>query len=83
MVKEYRVVGMVAPNVVGEFHLQDCNLGEWIEADSHLEAAALFILEHPEVNCEPVLVVDKEYNTGCYPLEAVKIQADFLVGLRG
>lgn len=79
----FKAQGLVAPNVVGEFQLQDCKLYEWTEADSHLEAAAMFILNHPEVNCEPILVVDEEYNMGCYPLEAVKIQADFLVGLRG
>jgi hypothetical protein len=80
---KYKVQGTVAPNVVGEFHLQDCDHCEWFEADSHLGAAAMFILNHPEVNCEPILVVDEEYKIGCYPLEAVKIEADFVVGLRG
>ena len=80
---KYKVTGTVAPNVVGEFHLQDCTLGEWIEADSHLDAAVQFILNHPEVNTSPILVVDKDYNMGNYPLENVKIQADYTVGLRG
>jgi hypothetical protein len=79
---EYKVTGLVSPNHVGEFHLQDCNLEEWIEADSPLEAAALFILEHPAVNTSPILVVDKDYNMGNYPLENVKLQADYICGLR-
>ena len=79
----YKVTGLVAPNVVGEFHLRDCSLCEWIEADSHLEAAALFILKNSEVNTSPILVVDEDYNMGSYPLENVKRQADYMVGLRG
>ncbi len=79
---EYKVTGTIAPNHVGEFHLQDCNLCEWIEADSHLDAAALFVLKHPAVNTSPILVVDKDYNMGNYPLEDVKLNADYIVGLR-
>jgi len=57
-------------------------LSEWVDADSHLEAAALFILDNPDVSCPVVWVVDEDYQMGTYPLDHVKLRADFIVGLR-
>ncbi len=73
---EYRVQGLVSPNTVGEFHLRDCNVAEWIEADSPFEAAIKFIVNHPEVNTSPILTVDREYNMGNYPIENVIANID-------
>ena len=54
----------------------------WYDADNHLDAAGMFILEYPEVNCKDILVVDESYNLGSYPLDHAKMSADYIVGLR-
>ena len=79
---EYRVQGYVSPNTVGEFALRDCTVGEWVDADTPLEAASIFIMNHPEVNNSPILTVDRDYNIGNYPLDNVKINIDYMLGLR-
>ncbi len=55
---------------------------KWYEADSHFEAAAMLILDHPEINGSDIWVVDENYKMGLYPLENVKWKADYLCGLR-
>jgi hypothetical protein len=55
---------------------------KWYEADSHFEAAAMLVLDHPEINCSDIWVVDELYQMGLYPLEQVKWKADYLCGLR-
>jgi len=53
----------------------------WVDANSHSEAAALVLLDNPEIDCD-IWVVDTDYNMGVYPLDLTKLQADFVVGLR-
>ena len=80
----YKVqVNIVPDNAVskGEF-VHIAPLSEWVDADSHLEAAALFILDNPDVSCSTVWVVDEDYQMGTYPLDHVKLRADFVVGTR-
>jgi len=55
---------------------------KWYEAESHFEAAAMLILDYPEINCSDIWVVDELYQMGLYPLEQVKWKADYLCGLR-
>lgn len=77
----YKVQGCAIPKNDGEPVIVQ-PFSKWYEADNHLDAAGMFILEHPEVNCETVLVVDENYELGSYPLEHCKISADYLCGLR-
>ena len=81
---KYKVQGNVLPadKTEGEYIVQAHTIGEWVDADTPLDAACKFILDHPEVNSSPVLVVDTAYNIGNYPLDNVKISIDFMVGLR-
>ena len=55
---------------------------KWYVADNHLDAASMFILDYPEVNCATILVVGKDYSLGQYPLDGVKLNADYICGLR-
>ena len=71
-----------ADKTTGEHIVQAGVVSQWLDADSPLDAAAKFILDHPEVNCSPVLVVDTDYNIANYPLDNVKITIDYMVGLR-
>tara|TARA_Y100000296_G_C5092990_1_gene215878 strand:+ start:494 stop:742 length:249 start_codon:yes stop_codon:yes gene_type:complete len=79
----YRVEGVQTPSIHGEMHTTSATVYEWYQdAESHLDAAARFLLDHPEVNNSPVLVVNEEYVMGNYPLEVVRWKADHLCGLR-
>ena len=64
----YRVQGLVAPIAGGVLHVSTEPIYEWYqEAESHLDAAGKFILDHPEVNQSPLLVCDEDYVMGNYP----------------
>ena len=81
---KYKVQGNVLPadKTQGEHMVQVRTVSEWVDANSPLDAAARFILDNPDVNSSPVLVVDTDYNIGNYPLDLTKITIDFMVGLR-
>ena len=81
---KYKVQGNVLPanKTQGEHIVQARTVSGWVDADSPLDAAARFILDNPDVNSSPVLVVDTDYNIANCPLDNVKIIIDFMVGLR-
>ena len=92
---KYKVQGSVIPKLAGShvsveqaeqliIVLDEVLSGReaWYETDTHLDAAVNFVLDHPEVNCETILVVDEKYNLGSYSLDSVNIAADYQVGLR-
>tara|TARA_Y100000361_G_scaffold102263_1_gene92055 strand:- start:87 stop:338 length:252 start_codon:yes stop_codon:yes gene_type:complete len=81
---KYKVQGNVLPidKTQGEHMVQAHTISQWVDADSPLDAAAMFILDNSDVNSSPVLVVDTDYNIANYPLENVKIIIDYMVGLR-
>ena len=60
----------------------------WVEADSLLDAAAVFMLDRPTDEIagaeylDPVLVVSEDYVLGNYSHECVRIAMDYAVGLR-
>jgi hypothetical protein len=80
---KYKVEGCVVP-VDGETDVAYAvtPISRWYKAEDHFEAAAMFILDHSEVNCSVILVVGEDYSLGSYPLEHVKHRADYLCGLR-
>ena len=80
----YKVEGYIIPDdkMIGTHVVQHESFSKWYVADSHLDAAAMFILDHPTVNGKVIHVVDEDYNLGNYPLDAVKCKADYLCGLR-
>ena len=84
MLSKYKVQGNVLPayKTQGEHMVQDRTISQWVDADSPLDAAARFILDNPDLNSSPVLVVDTDYNIGNYPLDVTKITIDYMVGLR-
>ena len=84
MLSKYKVQGNVLPadKTQGEHMVQARTIRQWVDADSPLDAAARFILDNPDVNSSPVLVVDTDYNIGNYPLDLTKITIDYMVGLR-
>ena len=84
MLSKYKVQGNVLPadKTQGEHMVQVRTISQWLDADSALDAAARFILDNPDVNSSPVLVVDTDYNIGNYPLDLTKISIDYMVGLR-
>ena len=84
MLSKYKVQGNVLPadKTQGEHMVQARTISQWVDADSPLDAAARFILDNPDVNSSPVLVVDTDYNIANYPLDNVKIIIDYMVGLR-
>ena len=84
MLSKYKVQGNVLPadKTQGEHMVQARTISQWVDADSPLDAAARFILDKPDVNSSPVLVVDTDYNIGNYPLDLTKITIDYMVGLR-
>ena len=92
MSTQYKVQGNVLPTQLTEGNTftdeagwtitQTRTISQWLDADSPLDAAARFILDNPEVNSSPVLVVDTDYNIANYPLDNVKITIDYMVGLR-
>ena len=68
---------------------QYMGIKKWYEAETLFQAAAKFILDHPEVeSCDQdesplILVVEKDtYQMGLYPADLCRIEADYLVGLR-
>ena len=81
---KYKVQGNVLPadKTQGEHMVQVRTVSEWVDANSPLDAAARFILDNPDVNSSPVLVVDTDYNIGNYPLDLTKVTIDYMVGLR-
>ena len=81
---KYKVQGNVLPadKTQGEHMVQVRTISQWLNADSPLDAAARFILDNPDVNSSPVLVVDTDYNIANYPLDLTKITIDYMVGLR-
>lgn len=80
----YKVQGNALPidKLQGEHMVQARTISQWVDTDSPLDAAAMFILDNPDVNSSPVLVVDTDYNIANYPLDNVKITIDYMVGLR-
>ena len=84
MLSKYKVQGNVLPadKTQGEHMVQVRTISQWLDADSPLDAAARFILDNPDVNSSPVLVVDTDYNIANYPLDLTKITIDYMVGLR-
>ena len=71
------------------FRCEYCGLAEWYEAETFFQAAAKFILDHPEIESSSqdesplILVVEKDtYRMGSYPADLCRIEADYLVGLR-
>ena len=78
---KYKVEGCIVPELT-DTPDQVRSQTAWYVADNHLDAASMFILEYPEVNCQTILVVDEKYNLGSYSLDSVKIAADYQVGLR-
>ena len=84
MLSKYKVQGNVLPadKTQGEHMVQVRTISQWVDADSPLDAAARFILDNPDVNSTPVLVVDTDYNIANYPLDLTKITIDYMVGLR-
>ena len=80
----YKAQGNVLPKDKrqGEHIVQAHTVSGWVNADTPLDAAAMFILDNPDVNSSPVLVVDTDYNIASYPLDNVKIIIDYMVGLR-
>ena len=82
---QYKVQGNILPTHImpeGEHAVKATVISQWVDADSPLDAAAMFILDNPDVNSSPVLVVDTDYNIANYPLDNVKIIIDYMVGLR-
>ena len=71
-------------DVYGEFE----EISGWVEADSLLDAAAVFMLDRPTDEkataeyLDPVLVVSEDYVLGNYSHECVRICMDYAVGLR-
>ena len=71
-------------DVYGEFE----EISGWVEADSLLDAAAVFMLDRPTDEIataeylDPVLVVSEDYVLGNYSHECVRIAMDHAVGLR-
>ena len=71
------------------FRCQYMEIKKWYEAESLFQAAAWFILDHPEIeSCDQdesplILVVEADtYEMGSYPADLCRIEADYLVGLR-
>ena len=79
---KYKVEGCIIPDVDPYTAVIVAPFSKWYDAENHLDAAGLFILEYPEVNCATLLVVDEDYNLGSYPLDHVKVNADYHCGLR-
>ena len=71
-------------NVYGEFE----EISGWVEADSHMDAAAAFMLDRPTDEIagaeylDPVLVVSEDYELGNYSHGCVRLCMDYAVGLR-
>jgi len=71
-------------NVSGELEVVE----GWVEADSHMDAAAAFMLDRPTDEIagaeylDPVLVVSEDYELGNYTHGCVRIGMDYAVGLR-
>ena len=79
---KYKVEGCIIPDANPQQTVIAKPISKWYEAESHFEAAAMFILENPKVNDKTILVVGEDYSLGSYPLDNVKWKADYLCGLR-
>ena len=79
---KYKVQGCIIPDVDPYTTVMIEPLSKWYDAETHLDAAGMFILEYPAVNCNTILVVDENYGLGSYPLDAAKFNADYQCGLR-
>ena len=81
----YKVEGVYTPDTDGTHVMEtrQSTISKWYSAESPLSAAGAFVLEYPEVNNEPILVVNEAYDMANFPLETAKWAADHLVGLRG
>ena len=79
---KYKVEGSIIPDANPQDTVIVEPFSKWYEAESHFDAAAMFILEYPESNCKTILVVGEDYSLGSYPLDNVKWKADYLCGLR-
>jgi|TARA_R110000744_G_scaffold212055_2_gene331120 hypothetical protein len=77
----YKVQGCIIPDTPQEDELIE-PFSVWLDAGSHLESAAMFILEYPKVNSARIWVVDEDYTMFVCPLEHAKLRADYIVGLR-
>ena len=71
------------------FKCEYCGTAEWYEASTPFEAAAKFIIDHPEIagaeqdDTPMIAVVEREtYQLGSYPADMCRIEADYMVGLR-
>ena len=71
-------------DVYGEFG----EIWGWVEAETHLDAAASFMLDRPTDEIagaeylDPVLVVSEDYVLANYSHECVRVSMDYAVGLR-
>ena len=72
-------------DVYGEFEV----ISGWVEAETHLDAAASFMLDRPTDEIagaaeylDPVLVVSEDYELGNYTHGCVRLCMDYEVGLR-
>ena len=71
-------------DVYGEFG----EIWGWVEAETHLDAAASFMLDRPTDEIagaeylDPVLVVSEDYELANYSHECVRVSMDYAVGLR-
>ena len=71
-------------DVYGEFG----EIWGWVEAETHLDAAASFMLDRPTDEIagaeylDPVLVVSEDYVLGNYTHGCVRLCMDYEVGLR-
>ena len=71
-------------DVYGEFG----EIWGWVKAETHLDAAAVFMLDRPTDEIataeylDPVLVVSEDYVLANYSHECVRISMDYAVGLR-
>ena len=79
---KYKVEGCIVPDVDPCTAVIVEPISKWYDASTHLDAAGLFMLDHPNVNCKVILVVDEDYNLGSYPLEHAEVSADYHCGLR-
>ena len=55
----------------------------WVESETHLDACSQVMIDHLGTEWfNPVLSVDRDYNIGCYTADQVRLNTDYMVGLR-
>ena len=59
---KYKVEGCIIPDVDPQTAVIVEPFSKWYDAENHFDAAGMFILEHPEVNCLVILVVGEDYS---------------------